>query len=65
MKIGNLLSWVRNGVRCKDFNSIAGRAGLASVEYCYNSSLWAVDADTNENISGKNITAHSNKIAYP
>jgi hypothetical protein len=64
-KIENLLPWVWNGVQCDDSYSIAGRADLASVEYGYNSSLWAIDADANENVSGKNITAHGNKIANP
>jgi hypothetical protein len=61
-KIENPLSWVWNGVQCDDSYSIAGRVDLASVEYCYNSSLWAIDADANENVSGKNITSYSYKI---
>ncbi len=61
-KIENLLPWIWNGVQCDDFYSVGGRVDLASVEYGYNSSLWAVDADANENISDKNITAHSYKI---
>ncbi len=61
-KIENLLPWIWNGVQCDDFYSVGGRVDLVSVEYGYNSSLWAVDADANENISDKNITAHSYKI---
>jgi hypothetical protein len=64
-KFENLLPWVGNGVQCNDFYSIAGRVDLASVEYGYNSFLRAIDADANENVSGKNITSHGNKIANP
>ncbi len=61
-KIENPLSWIWNRVQRNDFHSIAGRVGLASIEYCYNSFLRAIDADANEDISGKNITSYSYKI---
>ena len=46
-----------------DFYSVAGRINSASVEYGNSSFLRAVDTDANEDISGKDIASHSNKVA--
>jgi len=52
-------------VQCDDSYSIAGSGDLASIKYGYDSFLRAIDADANEDISGKDITPYSNKIANP
>lgn len=49
-------------MQCNSFYFVAGRVNFTSIKYGYDSFLWAIDADANENVSGKNITSHSYKI---
>ena len=44
------------------FHPIIPRINVTSVEYSYGSFLRPIPADTNQNVSGKDIAAHSNEV---
>ena len=63
MEMFGRLSWFGGLLNGDDPNLVVcGRLGFATVKYCENSFLRAVNADTDEYVSGKDIAAHGNEI---